>query len=989
MHHLGRVAGVLLVAGLLAACKDSSAPLVPANLEAVFTAPTGIPAGALLPSPPSVRVTGAGGQPIAGVAVTFAVTAGGGLIAGATQVTNASGVATPSSWQTGTVVGLNTLTASVAGLTPVQFSVTTVPGTAAKLGVTTAPTTEVQNRQQFPTQPVVQVQDAFGNAVAQGGVVVAASLSSAGTLLGTTSATTNASGTATFTDLAIAGTTGFKVVNFTATLLTSVAAELTTTAGPATSIVVHLGDAQSAGAGTSVHTPPAARVADVDGNGVPGVLVTFAVESGGGSITGPTAVTNGSGVATVGSWTLGSASGSNTLSATASISITGNPLTFSATGVPFNITSVTPALLAPGVTGTVTGTGFSATAADNAITVDGASAVVLTASATQLTFVVPNNVPCQATHDGTVVLTIAGGSITRTHAVQPGFLRTLAPGQMIVIGDPAQTRCNELSSTGGLYYVNVHNTSETVGIGISPTAFELRGAAASGSAALNASPLNATLTPALARDGAGTPIGGAREPALPRRAPMHYRVLEENTRYLERNARGHFARLQARARRNPARPALTKQAAVGDQVTLRIPDLNSSAGICRNYFEITGRVVYQGTRSIIVEDNGNPLAGSIDTTYAAIGQEFDNVMFDILSTNFGNPLAMDDVTDNNDRIVMLFTNRINQSFPGLAGFVISCDFFPRDTGSNQSSNFGEYFYARVPTVSGSINTQDSPPSWSWLMRSTIIHEAKHITSFAERISRDADEFEDSWLEESTATISEELYGRAIYGLAQRANIPYGGPGNPKGPYCDVRPGVPACQGSPFTVFGLFQGLNRGWYASPEIHTPLGRITNGDFSFYDTGWSLVRWAADQFSGAEAAFLKGLTQATSESGTANLAARSGRPFAQMLPEWTFALALDDHPSFTTTLPNLRMPSWNLRDVFDGMNRDFPSTFTTSWPFTATLVSFGAFSTQGGVIPGTSKFYQLSGLQSAKQLIELKASGSGADAPASLRIAIVRVQ
>jgi len=43
------------------------------------------------------------------------------------------------------------------------------------------------------------------------------------------------------------------------------------------------------------------------------VSVTFAVATGGGSATGLTATTNVSGIATVGSWTLGTTVGSNTL----------------------------------------------------------------------------------------------------------------------------------------------------------------------------------------------------------------------------------------------------------------------------------------------------------------------------------------------------------------------------------------------------------------------------------------------------------------------------------------------------------------------------------------------------------------------------------------------------------------------------------------------------------------------------------------------------
>src|SRR5207245_7577529 len=62
------------------------------------------------------------------------------------------------------------------------------------------------------------------------------------------------------------------------------------------------------------------------------MAVTFAVASGGGTVSPTTAVlTNASGIAAVTSWTLGTTPGSNTLTATAD-ALTGSPVTFTATG---------------------------------------------------------------------------------------------------------------------------------------------------------------------------------------------------------------------------------------------------------------------------------------------------------------------------------------------------------------------------------------------------------------------------------------------------------------------------------------------------------------------------------------------------------------------------------------------------------------------------------------------------------------------------------
>ncbi len=100
-----------------------------ANSITAQSATTGSPVGA----PPSVIVRDGGNLPIPGVSVTFVVTAGGGSLTGATQMTDQNGVATVGSWTLGAVAGTNTVTASVPGVTPVSFDAT---GTAPIVATT-------------------------------------------------------------------------------------------------------------------------------------------------------------------------------------------------------------------------------------------------------------------------------------------------------------------------------------------------------------------------------------------------------------------------------------------------------------------------------------------------------------------------------------------------------------------------------------------------------------------------------------------------------------------------------------------------------------------------------------------------------------------------------------------------------------------------------------------------------------------------------------
>lgn len=101
--------------------------------------------------------------------------------------------------------------------------------------------------------------------------------------------------------------------------------------GAPAAMAVLAGDGQAAQAGASVDTRPSVRITDSFGNGVAGASVAFTVAEGGGSVTGAVAVSGADGVATVGSWTLGTTVGTNRLTASSS-GLAG--VSFAATSVP-------------------------------------------------------------------------------------------------------------------------------------------------------------------------------------------------------------------------------------------------------------------------------------------------------------------------------------------------------------------------------------------------------------------------------------------------------------------------------------------------------------------------------------------------------------------------------------------------------------------------------------------------------------------------------
>jgi adhesin/invasin len=262
-------------------------------------------------------------QPFAGAVVVFAVTGGGGLVTGVSQTTDANGRATAESWVLGLVPGSNTLTATVAGAgitgNPVIFSATgTAPGPATITPVSPIVQSALEGIA-VSVPPSVVVLDDHGEPVAGANVVFSVT-AGGGQITGGTQ-TTGANGAATVQSWTLGPAAGINAVEaqVTGSGVTGNPVIFRATAVPPgdSSIAANSVTAQSGLEGTAVAMPPSVIVRDENGNLLSGVSVTFAVTSGGGTVTGATQTSAASGIATVGQWVLGPNLGINTLTATA------------------------------------------------------------------------------------------------------------------------------------------------------------------------------------------------------------------------------------------------------------------------------------------------------------------------------------------------------------------------------------------------------------------------------------------------------------------------------------------------------------------------------------------------------------------------------------------------------------------------------------------------------------------------------------------------
>ncbi len=754
--------------------------------------------------------------------------------------------------------------------------------------------------------------------------------------------------------------------------------DVTVAAGVEASVTRTSPDVSGVSAGNAAGDSIRVVVKDSFGNARPGATVVFAVTAGGGRVSPETVQTDANGVAAT-LFTTGAVAGTNTVTATVGALAPAVFSTLTVTPSGLAITAISPSLLTPGIAVTITGLGFSSVPPENALTIDGVSAQVTSASPTQVTGVVPTTLPCTPTHIARIVVTVGGNSAIGERSIRAGVQRTLDVGASAVLSAAGEISCTELPPGNGRYVISVVSTSP------SPAAFapfRLRGAATSPVAAtqLVGSPY---LRPHATLGMRNGPRSSEEQLAYDRDA-IHARVLEQNRKlYPSMRARLFDLRSKSLAGDRIARSFATTPVAVGDLRKFRVQQFSlalNAPPTCASFVEVTAKVVYVGTRGIMYEDVVAPLAGTMDSYYEQLGREFDTSMYASDSAFFADPLLTDAFTDNDQHLNMIFTPSITS---GLAGFVTSCDFFPRDSTRFQTSNLGENFYAFVPSATGTGFSTNTPDSWLRLIRATVVHEVKHIASFGAHLVNNASSFEESWLEEGMAFQAEEVWSRAaIYNAPWKTNITYGA-----SLFCDVRPSFPQCSGRPFVMFDHFATLYT-FLDNTLPYSPFGRVSDGDFNFYASAWSLLRWAIDRHAGSEAGFLRAITQSVGPTGLANIMAQTGRPVDEMLGAWSLSLYLDENGA-TAVNADLNFPTWNLRSIYSGIQSDFPSNFPKSYPLVPQPVSGDFALDNPGVHGGSFAMYELSGSAPLGQTIGIIGSGGSGTAAAALRIAIARIQ
>lgn len=610
------------------------------------------------------------------------------------------------------------------------------------------------------------------------------------------------------------------------------------------------------------------------------------------------------------------------------------------------VSRVTPDSLTVGTVLTIEGENLPTTPSAVRLTLAGVTLDVRAASASRIEARIPAaGFTCAAPAVQTLRMELGSATLQQTVVLRTAAPLALKAGDAAVTLSAEQAACVELagSTTGAAkYVVAVVNTASQS----SATArFDLRG---QGTGALanvssvvqgDASVMGLRVPSAFSASSRALTAAQQADAVAARETAAHAAELSFNAEVLR-------AAVPSGARRASVRAA----AALNDTVTV-----NALLNSCTKGRAITARVVYAGSKAVVLEDIASPRAGRMDDALRAIGSEFDATVYPLLTKNLGDPLAMNAQLNGDGRVTMLFTRFVNDSSPGTSGYVSACNFYPKSQFA--ASNEDEVFYARVPS------TNETADDWRRAVRSTVVHESKHLASYAERLSRGAAS-EESWLEEATARVAEELYARTFPG----GGTWKGNTGFAASVGCELT----QCDDRPLVMWKHFSQLH-AYLRGADSLTPFGPAKSGDVTYYASGWSLVRWAVDQYAANEGGMLKALVAGTAPAGVAGLAQIAGVPADQLLAGWAMSNAVGAAGA-----------TWNAADMWSGLAGTFPGMFQSA-PLRGRAVSAGAFAFTGLQLPGAGATYlTLSGVQGGAQVVQLAgAMGAG------LRVVVQRVQ
>jgi hypothetical protein len=314
-------------------------------------------------------------------------------------------------------------------------------------------------------------------------------------------------------------------------------------------------------------------------------------------------------------------------------------------------------------------------------------------------------------------------------------------------------------------------------------------------------------------------------------------------------------------------------------------------------------------------------------------------------SNFGQPADI----DQNKKIILLFTEAVNELTPRnstsyVAGFFFSRDLFPiADTPDFQgcpASNVGELFYLLAPDPNGIVNGNVRRTGFvDSVTTSVLAHEFQHLINASRRlyVTPNVQDFEETWLNEGLSHIAEELLFLHEANLTPRQNV-------------DVT--KLQSSGAIRSAFNADQSSNVARYRSFLIAPSESSPFRADDSLETRGatWNLLRYLADRNAGGstnDAPTWLALVN-TARTGVANLAFVFGSDLATKVRDWSVSHYTDDLASGVSA--EFTQPSWNFHSIF-------PALSGSGNTYPLQVKAFSAGSASGTLIGASSVYYRFS--------------------------------
>jgi adhesin/invasin len=300
--HRVRTAVMLAVACVAPSCSDSAAPPKPAAIVFVGEADqAGIVDEVVVPAP-RFEIPDDAGRALSGISFTVRVASGGGSLLN-TPGRTVAGPTSVGSWVLGRSAGVQSIEVVSPDLPSLIITALARPGPPTNATLAAGPATGGAIAGSVsPVQLAIRVTDAFGNAITN--LPVSVQITGGGAVQDT-NPLTNANGVASVGTWTLGIGAGQQRVTLSpGGQIAPVVFTVTAEPGPAASFTAVTSTTGSGAPGMPAPMSPTVRLTDAFGNGIAGVHVPVEFGPSSGTVANSDPVTDASGVASVGQWTL-------------------------------------------------------------------------------------------------------------------------------------------------------------------------------------------------------------------------------------------------------------------------------------------------------------------------------------------------------------------------------------------------------------------------------------------------------------------------------------------------------------------------------------------------------------------------------------------------------------------------------------------------------------------------------------------------------------